>query len=90
MQQLDERILEHLEEEDWSSPSIMASRPEFQRLGVSKAAVRERCRVLTSVDLVAPVHRGMVEITTWGKRYLEGELDTGHLRPRQDRAAPLI
>lgn len=90
MQQLDDRILEHLEENGWSSPSIMESRPEFQHLGASKERIRERCRVLTSAELIAPIHREMVEITTWGKRYLEGKLDTEHLRPHPGRAAPLI
>lgn len=86
MQQLDERILEHVEEEGWSSPGIMVSRPAFQRLDASEARIRERCRVLTSAELIAPFHGEMYEITTWGRLYLDGELDAEHLRPCPSRA----
>lgn len=85
MRQLDERILEHLREEGWSSPGIMRSRQNFQCLGTSEGAIAERCRVLTSAELVAPIHGNMYELTTWGRLYLEGELDAEHLRPCPSR-----
>lgn len=78
MQQLDDRILEHLNEEPWSSPSVMESLP---RLRGSKRRIRERCEVLASAGLIAPVHGEMYEITTWGMRYLEGKIDARH-QPR--------
>lgn len=86
MRQLDERILEHLREEGWSSPSIMQSRPDFQCLGTSEGTIAERCCVLTSAELIAPIHGGMYEITTWGSLYLKGDLDAQHLRPCPSRA----
>lgn len=75
MEQLDDRILEHLNEESWSSVSVMASRPEFR---ASKARIRERCQMLASAGLIAPIHHEMYEITTWGMLYLEGEIDAAH------------
>jgi hypothetical protein len=86
MQQLDERILEHVKEDGWSSPSIMRSRPEFRRFAASEARIRERCRVLTSAELIAPISGEMFELTTWGKLYLSGDLDAQHLRPCPSRA----
>ena len=79
MQQLDERILEHLAEESWSSPSVMASRPEFR--WASEARLRERCKMLGYAEFIAPIAGEMVEITTWGQLYLAGELDAEH-QPR--------
>ncbi len=75
MEQLDDRILEHLHEEPWSSVTVMDSRSEFR---ASKARIRERCRVLANAELIEPLHRDMYEITTWGILYLEGELDADH------------
>lgn len=75
-QQLDERILEHLAEEDWSSPTVMASRPEFR--WASEARLRERCEMLIYAGFVYPLAREMLEITTWGSLYLNGELDARH------------
>ncbi|MFA9415158.1 hypothetical protein [Natrinema sp. HArc-T2] len=75
MEQLDDRILEHLHEEEWSSVTVMNSRPEFR---ASKARLRERCQMLASAELIEPLHRDMYEITTWGVLYLEGELDADH------------
>jgi len=75
MQQLDERILEHLAEEGWSTPELIADDPSFNDLQCSTARVRERCRELTERELIEPVHSDMYEITTWGLAYLRGDLD---------------
>lgn len=79
MQQLDERILEHIRDEGWSSPSVMATHHLFNY--ASEARIRERCRALSYADLLAPISGDMVELTTWGQLYLEGELDAEH-QPR--------
>jgi len=63
----------------------MASRDEFRHLDASQRRIRERCRVLTSAELVAPIHEEMYELTTWGALYLDGELDAQHLRPCPSR-----
>lgn len=78
MQQLDDRILEHLAEESWSSPRVLAGHPDVH---ASEARIAERCRVLTSVELIAPLYERTYEITVWGQRYLEGELDAATLHP---------
>lgn len=72
MQLLDDRILEHLAEEPWSSPSVMAQLPEVH---ASRARVRERCELLAHAELVTPIHSDVYEITGQGVRYLEGRYD---------------
>jgi hypothetical protein len=79
---LDERILEHLYEESWSTPGCMETEPAID---ATKAQIRDRCRILADAGLVA-VHRDdgwYVELTTLGQQYLEGEADLGlYPRPR--------
>ena len=81
MYSVDERILEHLAEESWASPSTMAAESEFQQLDADQMYIEQRCRQLVGRELVAPVIEdgGMYEITTWGLAYLRGDLNAGHL-----------
>jgi len=84
MQQLDDRILEHLDEEGWSSPRVMATEPD---LDASKGRIRERCEFLVYAGFAAPLTDTMYEITRWGQLYLEGEVDAEHQpRPTVERA----
>lgn len=71
---LDERILEHLSDEPWSSPSIMASTFNFD---ASEDRIDERCRMLADAELVhfSFGDTDLVEITSWGMLYLNGEID---------------
>jgi hypothetical protein len=80
MDQLDERILEHLDDFGWSSPSLM--RQHF-RFSTTESRVRRRCEVLADADLIAPIYDGasMFEITTIGRLYLQGEIDANLRRP---------
>ncbi len=64
MQQLDERTLEHLAEDGWSTPGMIVADRRFRELKASESRVRERCRELTERELVEPVHTEMYEITT--------------------------
>lgn len=82
MQQLDDRILEHLAEEPWSSPAVMATHPAVR---ATEDRIAERCRVLATAELVAPIHRRSYEITIWGQRYLTGDLDAATLGPGPTR-----
>ena len=75
MEQIDERILEHLSENGWSKPRIMARERGFES---SRGRIRERCKRLQYVAFVAPMHGEMYEITTWGLLYLDGEIDARH------------
>lgn len=81
MSQLDERIIEHLDDEGWASPATMHRSFCFS---ASKARIRERCRELTGVGLVAPIYEGsdMYELTFVGQLYLDGDLDADTL-PRR-------
>ncbi|SDJ62868.1 hypothetical protein SAMN05216226_10691 [Halovenus aranensis] len=79
---LDDRILEHLRDESFSTAARMADLPNIH---ATEAQVQERCEVLADADLVtfATIDMDFVELTTWGKQYLEGELDVeDHPKPR--------
>lgn len=71
---LDERILEHLEEDSWSTPRYMGQVIGFN---ASRGRIRERCRMLTQAGLITPAFGDhyMYEITSEGQEYLDGELD---------------
>lgn len=75
---LDERILEHLEEDMFSTPRYMEGVIKFN---ASERRIRERCRLLSQVGLIAPVYEGdtLYEITGKGRGYLLGDLDVEHL-----------
>jgi hypothetical protein len=82
---LDERILEHLDDEPWSTPELMAL---VERIDATPAQIRDRCRVLGDADLVAVYeNKGWnVELTTLGNLYLKGEADIElYPRPRHPR-----
>jgi hypothetical protein len=73
-QTLDDRIIEHLDDESWSTPGYMEMVPGID---ATKAQVRDRCRVLADAGLVAIQREEgwYVELTTLGELYLEGEAD---------------
>lgn len=75
MVQLDDRIMEHLDDGGWSSPSVMAAESDFD---ASEERIHERCEFLAYARLIAPIARRMYDITQWGQLYLEGELDAEH------------
>ena len=82
MYPVDERILEHLAEESWASPSTMASETEFQQLSADSKYINQRCNHLAERELIVPVlhDSSMYEISTWGLAYLRGDLDASHLQ----------
>lgn len=85
---VDERILEYLEEEGWSTPRVLAS---VSWIHASRARVRERLRVLGRVGLVARDRGRDWDITSRGQEYLAGELDAHHLRwPEASRGAARV
>ena len=79
MCKLDERILEHLDDEPWSSPTVMASLVGFQF--ASERRLAERCRVLARVGFIGPLHGDAYEITGLGERYLDCEVNAAHYGP---------
>lgn len=85
MQQLDDRVLEFLDEEEPAAPGVMASKP---RVDATRRQIRERFEVLADAGLAAPIgpKAKTFELTTWGKLYLEGEIDAENQPdPRQGR-----
>jgi hypothetical protein len=86
MRKLDERILEHLDENGESNPMTMAEDPRFEDMGASSGQIRERCIQLAEARLVGVTGRGWFDVTTWGQQYLDGEVDARHQpRPRPGR-----
>lgn len=75
---LDERILESLEEESWSTPGMLAAEMDFT---ASKGRIRERCKLLARVGFVSfPFDdTDMVELTTTGKLFLDGGVNAEEL-----------
>lgn len=71
-----ERILEYLDGESYAVPEEIVA---VKNIEANPARIRERLRWLASTDFVHFV-RGegsdVVEITTDGKLYLEGEIDS--------------
>ncbi len=76
MVQLDERILEKIASEGWSTPTIMEKSIEFS---ATKGHIRNRCKRLQYAGLIAPIHGEMYELTGEGRRYLNGDLNARHL-----------
>lgn len=83
MHQLDERIIEHLDENGWASPSTMGRSFRFT---ASEGRILERCEALADCGLIGPIYEGasMYELTTLGYLYLDGDLDANAL-PRRSR-----
>jgi hypothetical protein len=73
MQQIDDRILEYLRNHDWVTPGVIARHPHLA--WVSEGRLRERLLVLTEAEFVNRVHNDMFELSRWGARYLDGDLD---------------
>lgn len=82
---LDERILELLQRDGWSTASIISRE---LRMNASRARTYERLRMLRWAGLVAPIHprSTMYELTTEGQLYLRGKLDARN-RPRPNPRA---
>lgn len=78
MEQTDDRILEHIQEEGWSSPTIMVS---LDSIEAPKGTLSDRCQMLSQAGFLAPIHEDMYELTTWGQQYLSGKIDAEH-QPR--------
>ena len=78
MQQLDERILEHIHEEEWASPKTMV---RVEELRGSLPRISERCEWMHRAGLIAPLYRGAdaYELTSEGLLYLRGSLDAENL-----------
>jgi hypothetical protein len=72
MKQLDERILEYIESNEWATPRMMAQDSQFS---VSEGHIRERCRMLHYVRFVEPIYKDAFELTTDGQMFLDGEID---------------
>jgi len=82
MQQLDERILELLDEDGFSTPGLIAIDRRVEDIDASEARIRERCQELTEREMIKPINSrsDMYELTNWGVAYLRGRLDAETLR----------
>jgi isopentenyl phosphate kinase len=75
MKQLDERILETLCREGWSTPKTIARE---SRISCSKGHIRERIEKLRHTGFVGQLHGDMFVLTRDGKLYLNGEIDANN------------
>lgn len=71
MQQIDDRILEHLQDEYSSTPSLMASN---EWIHASKEEIRSRCFLLSRIKLVSKIAEDTYELTEIGEHYLHGNI----------------
>ena len=71
---VDDRILEYINENEFGSATKMK---EDAKIRYTSTHIAERCRELVKHGLLRPAGNGVYVITDVGKRYLEGELDTG-------------
>ena len=82
MERLDERILECLD--DGEEP-LNAWQLAHDLRSPTRRRVVERCRVLAHAEFVVVLLRdefgNKYDITGWGQRYLEGDIDADHRRP---------
>jgi len=69
---VDERILELIEDEGWSSPDLLADRLPMR---ITERQVAERCLVLAHAELTTPIYDETYELTGQGQRYLKGVYD---------------
>jgi hypothetical protein len=81
MTALDDRILEYLDDDTAATPRTIA---RSQRHPVSTQYTRERLRVLSQAGYVEPFTDDfeLYSLTTWGRRYLEGEARADEIVPR--------
>jgi len=77
MELIDDRILETLNKEQWSTPYLLATDIEDGSVG----RIRERCEVLRSAGLVERELDNHYEISQWGALYLDGEVSAKSMRP---------
>ncbi|MFC7769334.1 hypothetical protein ACFQS5_11345 [Salinirubellus sp. GCM10025899] len=77
---LDERILEHLDDEDWSTEYYMF---EHSEIPGTKEAIRSRCYLLEISKLIDRISESSYVISYRGRSYLEGEYEPGSL-PRDE------
>ncbi|WP_240452037.1 hypothetical protein [Halostella salina] len=80
---LDERILEQIEADGWTTPGLLSKDPKFPEY---EGVISDRCKRLHYAELLDPIHNEMYEITVEGRLYLKGELDARH-RPRPTASA---
>lgn len=87
MKWTDERILEYLAENGKVSPWILADEME-----TDSQYVTHRCYILANAELVERVAREQIDdefaISTWGRLYLNGDLDAQHRQPQPSPRPP--
>ena len=75
MIQLDERILEKIETDGWTTPGMLAKNSKFPEY---EGVISDRCDRLHYVGFIEPFHGKMYDLTVEGRLYLQGEIDAKH------------
>jgi len=81
MTRTDDRVLEALNEQSWSTPYFIAIDID----GADEETIRRRCEVLCRVGFAEREFGDHYEISEWGALYLDGEVSA---RAREPLPAP--
>ncbi|GAB7094066.1 hypothetical protein JCM30237_12180 [Halolamina litorea] len=78
MELIDDRILETLNSESWSTPHFLSFDID---IAASENRIYERCEVLRRAGFLEREYGNNYEISTWGALYLDGEVSGKDRRP---------
>jgi len=81
MSRTDDRVLEALNEQSWSTPHLLAIDID----GADEETIRQRCVILHRAGFVELERDDQYEISQWGALYLHGEVSA---RAREPLPAP--
>ncbi|GGM69238.1 hypothetical protein GCM10009017_19290 [Halarchaeum rubridurum] len=87
VEKADEDVLEYLRDHDLATPSEIA---RAIRAPTTTRRVRERLRVLSQAEYVAPLDDDydVYQLTVWGRLYLDGEVRADLLIPEPSAQRP--
>ncbi len=77
MTRTDDRVLEALNEQSWSTPYFLAIDID----GADEETIRRRCEVLCRVGFADREFSDHYEISEWGALYLDGEVSAKAREP---------
>lgn len=85
MELIDDRILEALNSESWSTPQFLSIDINIE---ASEDRILERCEVLRAAGFVEREFGDNYEISIWGALYLDGKVSAKDRRPNPGPRPP--
>jgi len=77
MSRTDDRVLEALNEQSWSTPEFLA----IDVAGADEETIRQRCEILCRAGFVKREFGDNYEISEWGALYLDGQVSAKAREP---------